>query len=130
MPETTDSLMIDLGTSVAEIKALRMSGNEKRVRGETIKIFVIINKLKDLGENGIDDCISQALAEADLEFDSNADYRNICWHCYREDGIKRNLVEGVDPKCPSCGWLICPECQSCQAPEFGKCHGNDRRKTK
>jgi hypothetical protein len=124
MNDTTDSLMIQLGTYVSELKAQRASGKILAARGSTLKIFVAAGKLREIGEPGIENSIAMALAEAQLDFDATLNYRNICWHCYREEGFRRFLDARTDRTCPECGWLICFQCGRCRAPEFGGCNRN------
>jgi len=121
MTDTTDTLLVDLATYVKDLEQQRKSGNETAKRGTTIKIFVAIRKLREIGESGIENCIALALEDACLDFDHTDDYRNICWQCYRERGMRKALLAVADRRCPQCLWLICSECGSCRAPEFGGC---------
>lgn len=121
MNDSTDSLMVQLGTYVSDLQSQRDSGNTTAARGSTIKIFIVIGKLRKLGEPGIEDAIAMALEKAHLDSDVASDYRNICWHCYREEGIRRLVDAHNEKTCPDCGWLICFHCGHCRAPEFGGC---------
>ena len=121
MPDTTDSLMIQLGTYVSDLKDQRESGKTVAARGSTLKIFGAIGKLREIGEPGIENAIAMALEEARLDFDSSLNYRNICWHCYREEGTRRFLDARTENPCPKCGWLICFHCGRCRPPEYGGC---------
>jgi hypothetical protein len=121
MPDSTDSLMIQLGTYVSDLKAQRESGKTVAARGSTLKIFGAIAKLREIGESGIEESIAKALDEAQLDFDPSTHYRNICWHCYRDEGTRRFLDARVERTCPKCGWLICFHCGHCCAPDHGGC---------
>lgn len=129
MNDTTDSLVIQLGTYVSELNVQRASGMSVAVRGSTLKIFGAIGKLREIGEPGIEKSIAMALDEARLDFDPSIDYRNVCWHCYRAAGTRRFLDARTEKTCSKCGWLICFHCSSCQAPEFGGCERIQTSKT-
>jgi len=121
MNDSTDSLMVQLGTYVSDLHSERDSGNTTAVRGSTIKIFIAIEKLRKLGEPGIENAIGMALDRAHLDLDAASDYRNVCWHCYREEGTRRLVDARTEKTCPGCEWLICFHCGHCRAPEFGGC---------
>jgi hypothetical protein len=123
MNDTTDSLMAQLGTYVSDLQSERDSGNTTAARGSTIKIFIAIEKLRKHGEPGIEDAIAIAIAlhTVHLDLDPAIDYRNICWHCYREESTRRKVDARTEKTCPGCGWLICLHCGHCRAPEFGGC---------
>jgi hypothetical protein len=124
MSNNTDKLIAELGTYVSELKIQREAGEVSAIRGSTHKIFIVIGKLRDVGEPGIENSISMALLEAELDFDPSLSYRNICWHCYREEGTRRFLYAHTEKFCPKCGWLICYHCGRCRAPGYGGCESN------
>jgi hypothetical protein len=107
-----------------EVKNLAEAHREKRenvVRRCSRTILELKAKLESYEEPSLEGVIKKALGCSDIRNLPPDLYRSVCWHCYRVNGTVVDLTINTHKRCEVCNWFICDLCDSCIAPEQGRC---------